>query len=111
MGVAMSETEEKKEDLNKVVISPDDCNAALDFWRHFNIPIPAEFQAAMDAFAADPSFANQQRVKLEVTKAISTTDHEAFKDDMFTKIREECAGVAYEMQFDKEFEETVAVKE
>lgn len=92
----------------KVVISPEDCNAALDFWRHFNIPIPADFQAALDAFAADPSFTNQERVKLEVCRAISTTDHEAFKDEMFAKIVEECAGVTFEMQFDKDFEAEVA---
>lgn len=95
----------------KVVISPEDCNAALDFWKHFNIPIPPEFQAALDAFAADPSVVNQDRVKLEVCRAISTTDHEAFKDDMFTKIVEECEGVTFEMQFDKDFEASVAEKE
>lgn len=95
----------------KVVISPEDCNAALDFWKHFNIPIPAELQAALDAFAADSSFANQEKVKLEVCRAISTTDHEAFKDDMFSKIVEECAGVTFEMQFDQDFEHTVEVKE
>lgn len=95
----------------KVVISPEDCNAALDFWRHFNIPIPASLQGALDAFAADPSIENQDKVKLEVCKAISTTDHEAFKDDMFSKIVEECEGVTFEMQFDKDFEAEVTVKE
>jgi hypothetical protein len=99
------------EEVNKVVISPDDCNAALDFWRHFNIPIGVELQTAMDSFAADPSFENQQRVKLEVTKAISTTDHEAFRDDMFKKIVEECATVSYHMQFDKDIEAVLKVEE
>lgn len=95
----------------KVVISPEDCNAALDFWRHFNIPIPTELQAALDSFAADPSFVNQEKVKLEVCRAISTTDHEAFKDEMFSKIVEECEGVTFEMQFDKDFEAEVVTKE
>ena len=99
------------EETNKVVISPEDCNAALDFWRHFNIPISAQLQGALDAFAADPSFKNQERVKLEVTRAIATTDHEAFKDEMFTKIVEECEGVSFEMQFDKDLEDEVTVKE
>lgn len=95
---------------NKVVISPEDCNAALDFWRHFDIPIGAGLQAAMDDFAKDPSFENQNKVKLEVCRAISETDHEAFKDEMFKKIAEECSGVTFDMQFDKDFETTVAVK-
>lgn len=108
----MSEENTKSiEKEKKVVISPEDCNAALDFWRHFNIPIPADLQSALDAFTANPSYENQDRVKLEVCKAISTTDHDAFKDEMFSKIVEECAGVTFEMQFDKDFEEEVAQKE
>lgn len=105
----MSDEQQQSEKEKKVVISPEDCNAALDFWRHFNIPISTDLQAALDLFAADSSFENQEKVKFEVCKAISTTDHEAFKDDMFSKIVEECAGVTYEMQFDKELEETVTV--
>lgn len=100
-----------EKEANKVVISPEDCNAALDFWKHFNIPIAPGLQDAMSAFSADPSFENQQRVKLEVCRAISSTNHEAFKDDMMSKIVEECSGVVYDMQFDKDFETTVTEKE
>lgn len=108
----MSESSQNtQEEKNKVVISPEDCNAALDFWRHFNIPIPADLQSAMDNFAASQTFDAQQRVKLEIAKAISTSEHEAFRDEMFKKIVEECEGVSYEMQFDKDFEEEVTVKE
>ena len=94
-----------------VVISPEDCNAALDFWRHFNIPIPTHLQEALDLFAKDPSFDNQEKVKLEVCKAISTTPHEAFQDEMFKKITEECESMTFEMQFDKDFEAEVTIKE
>lgn len=105
------QTTQGVEKEKKVVISPEDCNAALDFWRHFNIPIPDALQAALDAFAADSSFENQEKVKLEVCKAIATTDHDAFKDDMFSKIVEECEGVSFEMQFDKDLEAEITVKE
>jgi hypothetical protein len=107
----MSNETSSTEKERKVVISPEDCNAALDFWRHFNIPISADLQGALDAFAADSSILNQDKVKLEVCKAIAITDHEAFKDDMFSKIKEECEGVTFEMQFDKDLEDTVTVKE
>lgn len=103
----MSANEEEK----KVVISPEDCNAALDFWRHFNIPIPEQFQKAMDDFSKSPTFENQQAVKLEICRAISTTDHEAFKDELFKKIVEECGNVTFQMQFDRDLEEEVTVKE
>lgn len=109
-------SEENKSSLatakeNKVNISPEDANAALDFWKHFDIPIDAGLQGAVDAFAKDPSFKNQQKIKLEICRSISTSQHEAFKDEMFKKIVEECSGVTFEMQFDEDFEETVAVKE
>lgn len=107
-------SEEKSNELvekdTKIVISPEDCNAALDFWRHFEIPIADPLQAAIDLFAKDPSFENQNLVKLEVCRAISTTEHPAFKDEMFKKIAEECAGVTFDMQFDKDFETTVSVQ-
>lgn len=106
----MSEQDENVAN-KQVVISPEDCNAALDFWRHFNIPISPEFQSAMDAFSKEPTFENQEKVKLEITKVISTSQHEAFKDEMFEKIVSECQGVNFDMQFDKDFEEEVSVKE
>ena len=95
---------------NKVVISPEDCNAALDFWRHFEVPITPGLQLAMDLFSKDPTFENQLKIKLEVCRAISETDHEAFKDEMFQRIVEECSGVTFDMQFDKDFEATVTEK-
>lgn len=98
--------EEHKED-SKVVISARDCQSALDFWKHFNIPIPAELQKAIHAFTENPSFNNQERVKYEVCKAISTSDHAAFKDDYFVKIVEECASVAYSMTFDQDLEKSL----
>jgi hypothetical protein len=110
----MSEEKEKGLSLekeNKVVISPDDVNAALDFWKHFNVPITDEMQESFSLFAKDPSFENQQKLKLEVCKAISLTDHPAFKDEMFVKIAEECANISFNMQFDKDFEVTVSEKE
>lgn len=104
-------SQDQNAEEKKVVISPEDCNAALDFWRHFNIPIPANLQTALDKFAADPSFDNQEKVKFEVVHAIATTEHEAFKDEMFQKIVQECEGISFDMQFDKDLEETVTVKE
>lgn len=95
---------------NKVVISPEDCNAALDFWRHFEIPISPALQAAFEAFAQEQSFENQNKIKLEISRSISETDHEAFKDEMFQRIVEECSGVTFDMQFDKDFEATVEEK-
>lgn len=106
----MSETNNSEEKDKQVVISAEDCMGALDFWTHFDIEPPAELKQAMDKFIANPTFDNQNLVKLEICKTIATSDHEAFKDDMFQKIVDECRSTAYEMSFDKEVEETFSVK-
>lgn len=109
----MSETNQVQNDLKekeeKIVVSPEDCNAALDFWKHFNIPVPQDLQDAIDSFAKDQTFENQQKVKLAVCQAINTSTHEAFQDEMFAKISEECGAISYDMLFDRNLEETLSV--
>lgn len=107
----MSNEKSQNEIEQKVVISADEVNSALDFWRHFNIPITEDLQKAFEDFQKEATFQNQQKIKLAITQAISTSTHEAFLDEMFSKIREECSDVAFQMQFDKDLEETVTVPE
>lgn len=99
-----------EEQVKEVVITPDDCNAAMDFWSHFQIPVTPELKAAMEAFAKNPSVETQDNVKLEVCKAIATTEHNAFKDEMFKKIVEECSNVVYDMEFERDLEATLSSK-
>jgi len=92
-----------------IAITPEDCSAALDFWKHFNIPVSEQMQKAFEAFVKEPTFQNQKRVKREVTREISTSSHEAFKDEMFKKIGEECQDEFYGIAFDEELEEMLTV--
>jgi hypothetical protein len=87
-----------------VAITPEDCNGAADFWTHFEVPMPPELKEAFAKFAKDPSYENQNEVKLQVCKAIGYTEHEAFHDEMFKEIREECKNVTYDMGFDSALE-------
>lgn len=104
----MSEkSQDTQEKTKSIVISPDDCRVALDFWTHFNIPVPQNLADAVDSFAKDSTLENQDKVKLEICKAIAAAEHEAFKDEMFLKIVDECISVTYEMQFDKDLEDTL----
>jgi Ca2+-binding EF-hand superfamily protein len=66
--------------------------------------MPSELKEAFAKFAKDPSFVNQNEVKLQVCKAIGYTEHEAFHDEMFKEIREECRNVTYDMGFDSALE-------
>lgn len=107
----MSQQDNKTGEIaeKKIVITPEECKEVQDFWKHFKVDMPQQLKTAFDAFIADPSIVNQDAVKLEICKAISESQHEAFKDEMFKKITEECSNTAYLMQFDKDLEDTVTV--
>jgi hypothetical protein len=110
----MSDNQENnalQEVSNKVVITAEDCAGAAEFWTQFDIPMPAELDAAFKAFAADPTIQNQNEVKLQITKAIGFTDHEALKDEMFKEIVEECRNVTYDMSFEKDLESTLSTED
>lgn len=106
----MSKLEKDFENLtheDKVVITPDDAMAAFEFWKQFDIPVMAGLSEAFDQFCKNPSVETQTNLKYLVCKAIATTDHECFTDDTFKKVAEECAECAYELGFEKDFENTV----
>ncbi len=94
-----------------VVITPDDCKIPFDFWTHFEIAMQPELKEALDKFAKNPTIENQENVKYWLTTAISTTDHEAFKDEMFSKITQQCGNISYEMAFDRDLEKTLTTTE
>lgn len=109
----MSESENNalQEVSRKVVITPEDCSGAADFWTHFEVPMPMELRSAFEKFAKDPSINNQDDIKLQICKAIGYTDHDAFNDEMFKEIVEECRNVVYDMSFDKDLEKTLTPEE
>jgi hypothetical protein len=96
-----------QEVVKKVAINVEDCTGAAEFWKHFNVDMHPELKVAFEKFASDPSFENQQEIKLAVCKAIGYTEHEAFRDEMFKEIVEECKGVVYDLSFDKSLEATL----
>ena len=102
-----SENNALQEVLNKVAITPEDVSGASEFWLHFEVGMPPELKGAFEKFAKEPTFENQSRIKLEICKAIGYTEHEAFHDEMFKEIVEECKNVTYDMGFDQSLEETL----
>lgn len=104
----MSEQKDKvEENPKKVVITPDDAKAAFEFWNQYEVPVMPGLKEAFDKFCGDPTYENQEHLKYMVTKAVSTTDHEAFKDETFSKITEQCGETAYDMGFERDFVEVV----
>ena len=96
---------------NKVVITPEDCAGAAEFWTHFDVPMLPELREAIDRFAKEPTFENQNEVKFAVCKAIAYTKHDAFNDEMFKEIVEECANEVYNMSFDRDLENKLASRD
>lgn len=110
----MSNSEEVKEEKNvlqevsaKVAINAEDCDGAAEFWKHFTVDMIPELRTAFEKFAKEPTYENQQEIKLAVTKAIGYTEHDAFRDEMFKEIVEECRNVVYDLSFDKSLEATL----
>jgi hypothetical protein len=99
-----------EEQDKKVVVSPEDSNSALNFWPHFKVPLSEELKKSVEVFSKDPTFENQELMKLEFCKAICGTEHEAFTDEMFVKVSEECKAIAYDMLFDESLEKTLTVE-
>jgi len=100
------------QEVSKVVaITPEDVTGAADFWTHFEVPMPASLRSAFDNFVNDPNYENQMIVKIELCKAIGYTEHEAFNDEMFKEIVEECRNVTYDMGFDKALESAILTEE
>ena len=106
-----NESNPLQEVLRNVAITPEDCSGAADFWTHFEVPMPPELKEAFAAFAKDPTYENQQLVKHQVCKAIGYTDHDAFNDEMFKEIVEECRNVTYDMGFEEAVEGALTSKE
>lgn len=87
-----------------VVVTPEDVAGAAEFWPQFEVPLSADLRTAFEQFIKNPTFENQKELKLQLTKEVSSSEHEAFHDEMFKDIREECRNVQYDMSFDKSLE-------
>lgn len=98
-------------DEPKLVITPEDAKAAFEFWDQFEVPVMPGLREAFEKFQTEPTVENQEYLKFMICKAVSTTDHEAFKEETFVKVVEECAEVAYDMGFNREFEKLVTTEE
>ena len=90
--------------ISEVVITPEDVKAAFEFFGQFNVPVTDEVREAFAKFQANPTVENQNDLKFMLTKVVSTTNHEAFTDESFAKVRNQCVNVSYEMGFERDFD-------
>jgi hypothetical protein len=77
-----------EDNIGEVIITDDDAKHILRFFNKFYIPIPKRLRNAVTAFTAEPTYENQQLLKLELCKAIAKSKHSMFDDEIFGDIIE-----------------------
>lgn len=100
-----------KEINERLVLTPEDVQGAAEFWTQFEIPMPPELKAAVDKFVENPSLETQTEFKLQLTKTIGYSDHEAFNDELFQEITGACKDAAHDITFNKDLEKILSTKE
>ena len=103
----MSAEQEEK----KVVVNQEDIQNIEDFFKHFRIPIPNYLQQQIDVFKQDPNnytYDKQCVLKSELAHAISESDHELFKDELFSNVIKNCAKEWYDTQFNRDLESALS---
>jgi hypothetical protein len=101
-------TEQTDEVKNKVTISNEDCANVIKYATHFNVPISAELQAALDKFTADNSFENQIEIKLEMCKWMLSSTHDSFQDSLWDAPKKAAESVVFNLQFDKDVKDVLS---
>jgi hypothetical protein len=92
---------------NKVTISNEDCANVIKYATHFNVPLSAELQVALDKFTADNSFENQLEIKLEMCKWMLSSAHESFQDSLWDAPKKAAESVVFNLQFDKDVKDVL----
>lgn len=100
---------EKKKQLK---IEVKDLEVVTRFFNHFNIDMPDHLTEALEGFKNDPSIKTQDALTLALTKSLSERKEQINElDDLFKPVVEACEEVSYNLQFDKDFEDTVGIDE
>jgi len=92
------------ENKNLVVITPEDVQECAKFFQFFEIPVPTELQSAIDGFIKEPTLANQQELKFQLSDIIMRSTHPVFQDEVFAQVKPENALANDELVFERQLE-------
>lgn len=91
---------------NQVAVTPEDVHECSKFFQFFEIPVPKELQATIEAFMKDPTLVNQNDLRHEIAKIITNSKHPVFMDEVFGQVKPETAEESEMMEFERKLEET-----
>lgn len=92
----------------KVTCSAEDCDNFLNYEKHFKVPLSDTLKDAIEKFRNDPTYENQEELKLEACKWILECDHESFKDSLWDTPKKTAEQEVYNLQFDKDIKEALS---
>jgi len=92
------------ENKNLVVITPEDVQECSKFFQFFEIPVPTPLQSAIDSFCKDPTLANQNELKFQLSDIIMHSTHPVFQDEVFAQVKPENAAANDELVFERQLE-------
>lgn len=107
----MTEIKRHSEQDRQVVLTHDDIKNIREFYTHFQIPLTDELTKALEHWEKTPieqiTFEDQKRLRAYLAHAISTSEHQLIKDQVFSNIVTLCSKAWYEEQFDLDLEEVL----
>lgn len=100
-----------EKDINEqnevVAISKEDIGNVRNFFSLFEIPMPDRLKEALERFEKEETVYNQNQVRIALCEAMVTSNHEAFKDQLFSPAVDNSTKILYESNFDKDLEDTL----
>jgi hypothetical protein len=105
----MSKKDETQLDIdnkNQVAVTPEDVKECGKFFEFFEIPVPADLQASIDAFVKDPTLVNQDELRYRIANIIVTSKHPVFQDEVFAQVKPETSEENEKIEFERQLEET-----
>ena len=93
---------------DKVVITKDDIKNITDFFTHFQIDIPDRLQGNLENYNQDKfTLDEQEKLKIALCEAITHSQHELFKDELFKSVVEKTKKIAYDAEFERQVEDAL----
>jgi hypothetical protein len=99
----------EEEQQNKVVITHEDVKNVKDFFSHFNIPLAEYLTTTLNEIenAEEVTLELQDKMRINIARAIFESEHEIFKDDLFSEVIPNCEKAWFDAQFSQDFEDAM----
>ena len=98
------------DNLTEVVITKEDAKNIREFFSHFDITLPDFLSKQIQDITDNERISLEQQniLRVAIARAISESDHEIFKDQLFEEVIPNCDRVWFDHKFSEDFEVAMA---